>query len=259
MKFGFSVKALAIIAAFVIIAPLFSLLTKVPWSDFGSQFNDLTAIKLSIWTSTLAATISLVLGVPLAWVLAKSHGKSGRFFGAIRPLVLAPIVLPPTVAGIALLSLMGRNGLLGQYLYEVTGWAMPFTESAVVFAGVFVGLPFVVLICESNFRQLPKEVEDAAIIDRADGNELFQKIAIPQSRSAITTGAILAWARAMGEFGATLMFAGSLPGSTQTWTMLIYQELDIDVDRAYALSVVMLLIGISIVYFLRKPLREAFR
>ncbi len=172
---------------------------------------------------------------------------------------MAPIVLPPTVAGIALLSLMGRNGVAGQYIYDLTGWAMPFTQSAVVFAGVFVGLPFVVLICESSFRQLPKEVEDAAIIDRASGNELFQKIAIPQSRSAITTGAILAWARAMGEFGATLMFAGSLPGSTQTWTMLIYQELDINVDRAYALSVVMLVIAVSIVFFLRKPLREAFR
>lgn len=256
MKFGIAIKAMAIIAAFMIIAPLFSLLTKVPWSDFSSQFSDLTAIKLSLWTSTLAAGISLLLGVPLAWVLAKSQG---RLIGAIRPLVLAPIVLPPTVAGIALLSLMGRNGFLGRYIFEITGWAMPFTESAVVFAGIFVGLPFVVLICESNFRQLPKEVEDAAIIDRADGNELFQKIAIPQSRSAITTGAILAWARAMGEFGATLMFAGSLPGSTQTWTMLIYQELDIDVDRAYALSVVMLTIGISIVFFLRRPLREAFR
>ena len=117
----------------------------------------------------------------------------------------------------------------------------------------------VVLICESNFRQLPKEIEDAAIIDRADGSELFQKIAIPQSRSAIATGAILAWARAIGEFGATLMFAGSLPGSTQTWTMLIYQELDVNVDSAYALSAVMLFIAVAIVFFLRKPLREALR
>ena len=256
MKFGLLVKTLTVFAALVIAAPLFSLFTKVPWSDFLSQLGDFTAIKLSLWTSTLAAVISLFLGVPLAWVLAKSHGS---FVGLIRPLVLAPIVLPPTVAGIALLSLMGRNGVAGKYIYDLTGWAMPFTQSAVVFAGVFVGLPFVVLICESSFRQLPKEVEDAAIIDRASGNELFQKIAIPQSRSAITTGAILAWARAMGEFGATLMFAGSLPGSTQTWTMLIYQELDINVDRAYALSVVMLVIAVSIVFFLRKPLREAFR
>ena len=256
MKLGLTSKILAALATFVITAPLIALLIKTPWSSLLDKFSDLTAIKLSLWTSTLAALISLILGVPLAWILAKSHG---RFTNFIRPLVLAPIVLPPTVAGIALLSLMGRNGLLGKYLFEATGWAMPFTESAVVFAGVFVGMPFVVLICESNFRQLPQEVEDAAIIDRADSGDLFQKIAIPQSRSAIATGGILAWARAIGEFGATLMFAGSLPGSTQTWTMLIYQELDINVDTAYALSAVMLLIAVAIVYLLRKPLKEALR
>lgn len=249
-------KLLSGTAAAIIIAPLVSLMAKVPWSNFLGSLSDLTAIKLSIWTSTLAAVISLTLGVPLAWILAKS---SNRISNLIRPLVLAPIVLPPTVAGIALISLMGRNGLLGKYIYEITGWSMPFTSSAVVLAGIFVGLPFVVLICESNFRQLPKEIEDAAIIDRVSGNELFQKIAIPQSRSAIATGGILAWARAMGEFGATLMFAGSLPGVTQTWTMLIYQELDVNVDTAYVLSAVMLVIGVLIVFLLRKPLREAMR
>ena len=256
MKFGKVVKSLAVIASFVIIAPLIALLAKVPWSSFFNSMSDLTAIKLSLWTSTLAALLSLILGVPLAWILAKSSGKLTNF---VRPLVLAPIVLPPTVAGIALLSLMGRNGILGKYIYQEFGWAMPFTTSAVVLAGIFVGLPFVVLVCESNFRQLPKEVEDAAIIDRADGGDLFKKIAIPQSRSAIATGGILAWARAIGEFGATLMFAGSLPGSTQTWTMLIYQELDINVDTAYALSAVMLFIAVGIVFFLRKPLKEALR
>lgn len=249
-------KLLSVTAAAIIIAPLVSLMAKVPWSNFLGSLSDLSAIKLSIWTSTLAAVISLTLGVPLAWILAKS---SNRISNLIRPLVLAPIVLPPTVAGIALISLMGRNGLLGKYIYDLTGWAMPFTSSAVVLAGIFVGMPFVVLICESNFRQLPKEIEDAAIIDRVSGNELFQKIAIPQSRSAIATGGILAWARAMGEFGATLMFAGSLPGVTQTWTMLIYQELDVNVDTAYVLSAVMLVIGVLIVFFLRKPLREAIR
>jgi molybdate transport system permease protein len=256
VKFGIMTKLLSVTAAAIIIAPLVSLMAKVPWSNFLGSLSDLTAIKLSIWTSTLAAVISLTLGVPLAWILAKS---SNRISNLIRPLVLAPIVLPPTVAGIALISLMGRKGLLGKYIYEITGWSMPFTSSAVVLAGIFVGLPFVVLICESNFRQLPKEIEDAAIIDRVSGNELFQKIAIPQSRSAIATGGILAWARAMGEFGATLMFAGSLPGVTQTWTMLIYQELDVNVDTAYVLSAVMLVIGVLIVFLLRKPLREAMR
>ena len=256
MKFGSVTKVLATAATLVIIAPLLSLMTKVPWSQLFSKFSDTSAIRLSLWTSILSAFIALFLGVPLAWVLAKSSNKLTNF---IRPLVLAPIVLPPTVAGIALISLMGRNGLLGRYIYQQFGWAMPFTSSAVVLAGVFVGLPFVVLICESNFRQLSKEVEDAAIIDRADGGELFQKIAIPQSRSAIATGGILAWARAIGEFGATLMFAGSLPGSTQTWTMLIYEQLDVDVDTAYALSALMLIIAIGIVFILRKPLREAMR
>lgn len=256
MRFGFLLRALSVLAALVITLPLIALLYKVPWTNLFSELSDFTAIKLSIWTSTLAALISLLIGVPLAWILAKGEG---RIINLIRPLVLAPIVLPPTVAGIALLSLMGRNGLLGQFLYQSTGWAMPFTQSAVIFAGVFVGMPFVVLICESNFRQLPKDVEDAAIIDRVTGSELFKMIAIPQSRSAIATAGILAWARAMGEFGATLMFAGSLPGKTQTWTMLIYQELDIDVDRAYALSFVMLVIAVAIVFTLRKPLREAFR
>lgn len=256
MKFGLATRALAAIATLVIAAPLLSLMIKVPWSTFFMQLSDLTAIRLSIWTSTLSAIFSLLLGVPLAWVLAKSSNKFTNF---IRPLVLAPIVLPPTVAGIALISLMGRNGLFGKIIYQQTGWAMPFTSSAVVLAGIFVGLPFVVLICESNFRQLPQDVEDAAIIDRADGNELFKKIAIPQSRSAIATGGILAWARAIGEFGATLMFAGSLPGTTQTWTMLIYQELDVDINTAYALSALMLFIAIVIVFSLRKPLREALR
>lgn len=256
MRFGFLIRALSVLAALVITLPLIALLYKVPWTNLFSELSDFSAIKLSIWTSTLAALISLIIGVPLAWILAKGEG---RIINLIRPLVLAPIVLPPTVAGIALLSLMGRNGLLGQFLYQSTGWAMPFTQSAVIFAGVFVGMPFVVLICESNFRQLPKDVEDAAIIDRVTGSELFKMIAIPQSRSAIATAGILAWARAMGEFGATLMFAGSLPGKTQTWTMLIYQELDIDVDRAYALSFVMLVIAVAIVFTLRKPLREAFR
>ena len=256
MKFGFLTRALATVATFVIVAPLIALMARVPWANFLSELTDYSAIKLSLWTASLSTLISLFLGVPLAWVLAKSPNSITTF---IRPLVLAPIVLPPTVAGIALIALMGRNGLLGKFIFESTNWAMPFTSSAVVLAGIFVGLPFVVLICESNFRQLPKEVEDAAIIDRADGHELFQKIAIPQSRSAIATGAILAWARAIGEFGATLMFAGSLPGSTQTWTMLIYQELDVDVQSAYVLSVVMLMIAIIIVFSLRKPLREALR
>ena len=228
----------------VIVAPIIALTSKVPWSSLFAHLNDLTAVKLSLWTSTLSATLAALLGVPLAWVLAKSDT---RFTNFIRPLVLAPIVLPPTVAGIALISLMGRNGLFGSYLYKATGWSMPFTSSAVVLAGLFVGLPFVVLICESNFRQIPKEIEDAAIIDRVSGNELFSQIAIPQSRSAITTGLILAWARALGEFGATLMFAGSLRGRTQTMPLAIYALLENDLDGAVVLGTAFVAIAVVII------------
>ncbi len=135
MKFSILTKVFASLASFVIVAPLISLLIKVSWSNFFETLTNNSAIKLSLWTATIAAFISLILGVPLAWVLAKG---SNRFTNFLRPLVLAPIVLPPTVAGIALISLMGRNGLLGKYIFHQFGWAMPFTSSAVVLAGVFV-------------------------------------------------------------------------------------------------------------------------
>lgn len=256
MKHGLILRSLGISAVVFILAPIFALLTKVSWSHFFSDLSDLTSIKLSLWTSLLSTLVSLLLGIPLAWILAKS---SGRLANVIRPLVLSPIVLPPTVAGIALISLMGRNGVIGRSIYNATGWAAPFTSSAVVLSGIFVGLPFVVLMCESNFRQLPKEIEDAAIIDRVSERQLFAKVALPQSRNAIAASAALAWARAIGEFGATLMFAGSLPGKTQTWPMQIYQDLDINSRSAYAYSVGMLFIAFAIVFLLRKPLSEALR
>lgn len=256
MKFGTLTRFLAIIAGVTLISPIFALLFKVPWKHFFSGFSELDPLKLSLWTSALAAVISLLLGIPLAWVFARG---SKIITGFLRPFILAPIVLPPTVTGIALLALLGRKGILGAPIYEATGWAMPFTSLAVVFCGVFVGLPFVVLICESNFLHLPKEIEDAAIIDKVSGKELLQKIAIPQSRSAIITAGLLAWARAIGEFGATLMFAGSFPGTTQTWPMYIYQELDINPGTSYDYAFLMLVVAIVVVFLLRGQLREAFR
>jgi molybdate transport system permease protein len=173
--------------------------------------------------------------------------------------VLAPIALPPTVAGLALLGLLDRHGLLGQWIYREFDWQLPFTTWAVIYTGVFVGLPFLVLITESNFRQLPREIEDAAVIDRASNFHILRSIAIPQARNGVITGFVLAWARILGEFGATMMFAGSLPGTTQTWTMQIYQELDVSPSTAYSLSVLLVGIAMAIIVLLRRPLREAFR
>lgn len=256
MKPGFFIRLLALLASFSIIAPLVALILKTPWGHFHNKLSDLSAVKLSLWTSTAATLLALLLGVPLAWVLAKS---SKNFSNFLRPLILAPIVLPPTVAGLALLALFGRSGVIGKPLYEATKITLPFTSVAVVLSGLFVALPFVVLVCESNFRNLPREIEDAAIIDRVSGSELFAKIVIPQSKNIIITAGLLAWARAIGEFGATLMFAGSFPGETQTWPMYIYQQLDVDVESAYSYAFLMLIVAVTIVFLLRKELRAAFK
>lgn len=249
---------LAIVAGLVLVLPLIALFSKVPWSSLFSRLsepNSLSAIRLSLWSSLLATLICAVLGVPLAWVLARGNR---RVTNILRPLVLAPIVLPPTVAGMSLLALLGRGGLLGRYIYQATGWSMPFTTSAVVLTGVFVGMPFLVLVVESTFRHIPSEQEDAAQIDRATSFILLTRIALPQIRNGIATGALLAWARALGEFGATMMFAGSLPGLTQTWPMQVYFETDQDMSTAYALSAVMAIVAVAVVFGLRKQLLRAF-
>lgn len=251
-------RALATVASLVIVLPLIALFGKVPWSTLLTRLtepNSINAIRLSIWTSLTATFLCVLFGVPLAWVLANGNP---RFTNILRPFVLAPIVLPPTVAGMALLALLGRRGLVGRYIYEWTGWSMPFTTSAVIFAGVFVGTPFLTLVVESTFRHLPKDQQDAAQIDRASNFSLFWRIALPQARNGIATGAILAWARALGEFGATIMFAGALPSLTQTWPMQVYFDVDQDMSTAYALSAVMALLAIGVVYSLRNQLRQAF-
>jgi len=247
-----------VVASLVILLPLVALLTKIPYSHLTSalgQDHGFVAIRLTLITSLSALIISMALGIPLAWWLAHSPSRITHW---LRPLLLAPIALPPTVAGLALLGLLSRKGLLGEYIYNATGWQMPFTIWAVIFAGIFVGMPFFVLICESTFSQLPRDVSEAAMIDRASDGQLLWWVAIPQARSGIVTGSALAWARVLGEFGATMMFAGSMSGTTQTWTLQIYQELDINPDSAYALSLFMVIIALLIIIALRKPLRESF-
>ncbi len=251
-------RVIAYIAISLILLPILALVVKVPWSNFFSSLStsdSLTAIWLSIWTSLVAACVSLILGVPLAWWLVKADKKFTRI---IRPLVLAPIALPPTVAGLALLGLFSRKGLLGGFIYNETGWQMPFTTTAVIFTGLFIGIPYLVLIAESTFAMLPDDVEDAAVVDRASQSQLFRLIALPQARQGITTGLLLSWARIVGEFGATMMFAGSMPGVTQTWTIQIYQQLDINPDTAYSLSFLMVIIAMTIFVLIRKPLKDSF-
>lgn len=248
----------AITGLLVVFLPLLALLTRVPWKSFGAHLSSagaLNALKVSLTSSIMAGAISLILGVPLAWYLARGSIRVTKY---LRPIVISPLVMPPTVAGLALLTLMGRNGLLGKSLYEQTNWSMPFTWSAVVFAGVFVGMPFLVLVVESVFQRLPVEVEEAAQTLGANPSKVFWRIAVPQARGGIVSGLVLAWARALGEFGATLTFAGSLPGVTRTLPMEVYNAFEIDPASAYAISGLLVGVAVLVVFFMRSNLIAAF-
>jgi molybdate transport system permease protein len=247
----------AVIAGSLIVLPVGALLTRVPWSQLVATLaapDSLAALRLSAWTSITAAGLSVVLGVPLAWALARGPQ---RVMSRVRPLVTMPLVLPPTVAGLAMLALLGRNGLLGAPIYSATGWALPFTAAAVVVAGVFVGMPFFVLVVESGFAALPRELEDAAETEGASPGQILRTIALPQARHAVLTGAVLAWARALGEFGATLTFAGSMPGLTRTMPMQVYTAMDVDLGQAYALSLILVMVSVAVLWLLRGAVGRA--
>lgn len=242
----------------VVLLPVVALLSRVPWSNLAIQLtseSSLNAIRVSLITSVLAALISVLLGVPLAWYLARGPASITKW---LRPIVISPLVMPPTVAGLALLTLMGRNGLLGKVSYEQIGWAIPFTMAAVVLAGVFVGMPFLVLVVEAVFRQIPIELEEAAQTLGANPSRVFWRISFPLARGGVISGLVLAWARALGEFGATLTFAGSLPGVTRTLPMEVYVAMEVDPASAYSISAMLILIAVTVVFLLRSNLIKAF-
>ncbi len=253
------IAVVAAVGSIFIVAPVMALLVRVPWghllTELSSQ-DSVNALRISLMSSLLATLLAVALGVPLAWMLARGPRSLTQF---IRPLVTLPLVLPPTVAGLALLALLGRNGVIGSLIFQATGWAMPFTFMAVVAAGVFVGMPFLVLVVESGFAQLPREVEEAAETDGAQANQIFLNVAVPQVRGSIVTGAILAWARALGEFGAALTFAGSMPGITRTLPMQVYVALESNLANAYALSVVLIVVSVTVLYVMRSELMSVFR
>jgi len=247
-----------VVGVLFIALPIAGLLARVPWTSLGEQLSSnesLLALRVSLTTSVVAAVCAVVLGVPVAWLLARGPQKVAS---VIRPIVMAPIVLPPTVAGLALLALLGRNGVLGRFIFESTGYAMPFTMTAVVVAGVFVGMPFLIMVVESAFFQLDPEIEQAAETDGAQSGDIFWHVSLPQVRRALGTGAALAWARTLGEFGATLTFAGSFPGVTRTLPQQVYVALETNLSNAYALSGLLLGVSITVMVILRGNLRNPF-
>lgn len=246
------VIVLAAVGLVFLIGPIIGILSRTQWQNLWSQLADPAvrdALLLSAWTSLVTTMIALVVGVPLALLLARGEGRTtaiGRAF------VVLPLVLPPVVAGVALLSLLGRNGLVGANLDLWFGITIPFTQVAVVISQLFVALPFLVITVEGALRTRGSKLEEAARTLGVSESRILWSVTIPAAKTAIIAGAALCWARALGEFGATVTFAGSFPTVTQTLPIEVYYSLQTQPDRAIAISVLMIAICVVILVSLRR-------
>ena len=251
---GFSpaaLKGLAAVAAGFFMLPLVGLALRAPWPEAWDRIREpeiLEALRLSVVVSLAALTLALVFGSPLAWVLANVSFPGRRL---LRGLVLLPMVLPPVVAGVGLLTALGRRGLLGGVLTQL-GVSLPFTTPAAAVAAAFVGAPFLVVTLESGFRSVDRGLEEAASTLGASRWMILRTVTLPAVRPSLLAGATLCWARALGEFGATIIFAGNLRGVTQTGPLAVYGELQTgDAGGAILLSLVLLLMSLTVLVALR--------
>jgi molybdate transport system permease protein len=251
----FLIGALATGMAAVLITPVAGLIWRaVPAlkMDFILKGEAVwAAVVLSLWTTAVAMSLVLLLGTPLAYLLARVEFPFKRL---LTIFVEIPIVLPPVVAGLALLSAFGRRGLLGTPL-ALVNLSIPFTWLAVVLAQTFVAAPFYIRAAQTRFAALPRDLEEAASIDGADGWRVFWYVIRPLSARALATGLILSWARALGEFGATILFAGNLQGRTQTMPLLIYGALERDLNATYISALILLgmaLIALALTRYLNR-------
>ncbi|MFJ9632747.1 molybdate ABC transporter permease subunit [Streptomyces sp. NPDC091280] len=241
----------ALIGLAFLLLPLIALLVRAPWRSLPSQLTSAQvwqALQLSLLSATLATAVCLVLGVPLAWLLARTEFP-GR--GVVRALVTLPLVLPPVVGGVALLLALGRNGVVGQWLDSWFGITLPFTTTGVVVAEAFVAMPFLVISVEGTLRAADPRYEEAAQTLGASRFTAFRRVTLPLIAPGIAAGSVLAWARALGEFGATITFAGNFPGRTQTMPLAVYLALQNDPEAAIALSLVLLAVSIAVLAGLR--------
>ena len=206
------------------------------------------ALWLSLVCSVGATALAFVLGLPLAWVLARTD-LPGRH--VVRALVLLPMVLPPVVGGVALLLAFGRRGLVGQYLDDWFGIRLPFTTWGAIVAEAFVAMPFFVIVVEAGLRSLDQRYEEAAATLGARRLTTFRRVVLPLIAPSVIAGAALTWARALGEFGATILFAGNLQGKTQTMPLAIFVELQTNLGGAIALSLVLLALSVVVLVSLR--------
>lgn len=244
--------------AFLVI-PLVALLLESPWGSFAAIVTTptaLEALRLSAVTSIAATAIAAVIGIPLAWLLAREVLPGTR---VLRALVIVPLLLPPVVSGVALLAAFGRRGLVGGPLYDAFGIQFPFSTAGVVLAEAFVAMPFLIITLEGAFRSLDRRYEDAAETLGASSWTVLRRITLPLIAPSIIAGGVLCWARALGEFGATITFAGNLPGVTQTMPLAVYTALESDRDVAIALSVLLLALSVTVLIALRGHYLRAVR
>jgi len=241
-----TVVLFATIAILFLLSPLIGLLQRMPWSGLADLLGSdvvLDAFLLSLLVSFSAALAVLVFGIPIAWFLARSNFP---FMKLLRAVVLLPMVLPPVVGGTALLFAFGRQGFLGKWLSDWFGLTLPFTTAGSVVAAVFVSMPFFVVAVESAFRSINEDLEKTAETLGASSPKIFLRITLPRIFPSIIAGLALSWARALGEFGATITFAGNMPGETQTLPLAIFLALETKPEAALALSLVMIATSLAI-------------
>jgi molybdate transport system permease protein len=242
-----AVVFLAVVGLFLfVVLPLLALLVRTPWSEFWSDLSDpdvRPALRLSLVTSVAATAIAIVVGFPIAWLFARSEfpGKP-----VVRAFALLPLVLPPVVGGIALLVAFGRRGVAGQYLDDWFGITIPFTTWAAIIAETFVAMPFLIITVEGALRGTDTRYEDAAATLGAGRWMVMRRVTLPAIAPSFLAGVALTWARALGEFGATITFAGNLRGETQTMPLAAYLALQTDPGAALTLSIVLLAISVLV-------------
>lgn len=248
---------LGVVGLGLLLLPLIALALRAPWTRVGPLLAEPavgSALRLSLVASLAALALSVILGVPLALLLAR-YDFPGKTL--VRAMVVLPMVLPPVVGGVGLLLALGRRGLVGQPLAQMTGVTIPFSTAAVVLAATFVAMPFLVVTVESGLRLLDRRLEDAAATLGADRWTIFRRVTVPLTLPSLSAGMALCWARALGEFGATITFAGNMAGRTQTMPLAVYLELERNPEAAYLLSLILLGVSVAVLVALRGRFLEA--
>ena len=243
--------ALAAIGAALFAIPLLALLWRMPWESAWAELASAevaTALRLSLVCSLSATALSAVFGLPLGWVQARAEfpGRS-----LLRALTLVPVVLPPVVGGVALLMAFGRRGPVGAWLEATFGVRLPFSIAGAILAETFVAMPFFVLTVEGGLRSIDRRLEDAARTLGARPWTVFRRVTLPLLRPSLVAGLALCWARALGEFGATIMFAGNVEGRTRTLPLLVYSEFQDSVDAAAAAAAVLVVAALGVLVAVR--------